>query len=99
MPGSIPGLPTNDSLPMIALDATAAARAEGAGLSVWRLRLRRFRRRRAGIAALAVLVALVIFSLLAHPLELALGIDAFKADLLGRFGPASAKHWLGTDDI
>ncbi len=84
---------------MSALGATAAARADSAGLSVWRLRLRRFRSRRAGMAALAALIALVIFSLLAHPLELALGIDAFKADLLGRFAPPSAKHWLGSDDI
>ena len=70
-----------------------------AGISVWRLRLRRFRRRRAAVASLVVLLLLVLFSLSAGPLESLLGIDAFKADLLGRFDPPSAKHWLGTDDI
>ncbi|HEX3499583.1 MAG TPA: ABC transporter permease [Stellaceae bacterium] len=84
---------------MSALDATATPQADSASISVWRLRFRRFLRRRAGVASLAVLLALVIFSLLAHPLELLLGIDAFKADLLGRFAPPSAKHWLGSDDI
>ncbi len=84
---------------MSALDVAATAPTETAGISVWRLRFRRFLRRRTGIASLAVLLALVIFSLLAHPLELMLGIDAFKADLLGRFAPPSAKHWLGSDDI
>jgi peptide/nickel transport system permease protein len=84
---------------MTALDATSAPRDAEPGISVWRLRGRRFLHRRAGIASLAVLFALVVFSLLASPLESLLGIDAFKADLLGRFEPPSAKHLLGTDDI
>jgi peptide/nickel transport system permease protein len=84
---------------MSALGAAASRQADSVGASVWRLRFRRFLRRRAGVASLAVLLGLVLFSLLAHPLELLLGIDAFKADLLGRFDPPSAKHWLGTDDI
>jgi peptide/nickel transport system permease protein len=84
---------------MSALDATAATPSQAAGISVWRLRLRRFRRRSAGVVSLAVLLALVAFALLAHPLEALLGIDAFKADLLGRFAAPSARHWLGSDDI
>jgi peptide/nickel transport system permease protein len=81
---------------MSALDGPIIAEA---GISVWRLRLRRFLKRRAAVASLVVLLALVLFSLSAGPLESLLGIDAYKADLFGRFGPPSAQHWLGTDDI
>jgi peptide/nickel transport system permease protein len=83
------------------VDAAAGGGLVGNGGAVagWRLRWRRFRRNRAAVASLGVLVLLVVFSLLASPLEAMLGIDAFKADLLSRFDPPSAEHWLGTDDI
>jgi peptide/nickel transport system permease protein len=84
---------------MTALDDTSTLLPATAGLSVWRLRWRRFLRYRAAMASLVILGLLVVFSLLASPLEALLGIDAFKADLLGRFDPPSAKHFLGTDDI
>src|SRR5690242_14508490 len=86
------------------IDAAAAAAGSGlapsgAATAGWRLRWRRFRRNRAALASLGVLVLLVVFSLMAAPLEAMLGIDAIKADLLSRFDPPSAEHWLGTDDI
>jgi peptide/nickel transport system permease protein len=83
---------------MSALDPAIDLAAE-AGLSVWRLRWRRFIERRAAVASLAVLILLVIFSLMAAPLESWLGIDSLKPDLFNRFGPPSATNWLGTDDI
>ncbi len=72
--------------------------APEAAVSVRRLRWRRFRRHRAGMASLVVLALLVLFCLRAWPLSRALGIDPDAADLLSRFDPPSAQHWLGTDD-
>jgi peptide/nickel transport system permease protein len=69
-----------------------------AAVSVGRLRWRRFRRHRAGMAALLVLVLLVLFALAAFPLQALTGIDPSATDLLSRFDPPSADHWLGTDD-
>ncbi len=64
----------------------------------WRLRWRRFRRHRAGVASLILLVTLVVFSLAAWPLQAALGLDPNATDLLARYDPPSARHWLGTDE-
>ena len=64
----------------------------------WRLRWRRFRRHRAGVASLVLLVTLVVFSLAAWPLQAALGLDPNATDLLARYDPPSAQHWLGTDE-
>jgi peptide/nickel transport system permease protein len=64
----------------------------------WRLLWRRFRRDRAAMASLAVLVLLVLFCLAAGPLQAYLGIDPDTTDLLSRYDPPSAAHWLGTDD-
>jgi peptide/nickel transport system permease protein len=69
-----------------------------AAVSVGRLRWRRFRRHRAGMAALLALVLLVLFALAAFPLQALTGIDPSATDLLSRFDPPSADHWLGTDD-
>jgi peptide/nickel transport system permease protein len=84
---------------MTALGIETAPLAAEAGIGVWRLRWRRFLRRRAAVASLGVLLLLILFSLMAAPLESALGIDAYKPDLFSRFGAPSAAHWLGTDDI
>jgi peptide/nickel transport system permease protein len=48
---------------------------------------------------LVVLLCLVIFVLLAFPLRVFLEIDPYTTDLLARFEPPSAQHWLGTDDV
>jgi len=74
------------------------ARAIEAAQSVWSLRWRRFRHHRAGIASLAILALLVLFCLSAYPLERYLNLDSNATDLLSRYDPPSATHWLGTDE-
>ncbi|GGF10104.1 peptide ABC transporter permease [Aliidongia dinghuensis] len=81
---------------MTALD-TPAPMIEAAQ-SVWKLRWKRFRGHRAGMASLALLVLLVLFTLAAGPLAHWRGIDPDATDLLSRYDPPSADHWLGTDD-
>ncbi len=69
-----------------------------AAVSPWRLRWRRFRRHRPGMIALGMLLLLLLFCLAAFPLQSLLGIDPDATDLLSRYDPPSAAHWLGTDD-
>lgn len=64
----------------------------------WRLRWRRLRRHRVAMASLVVLGLLVLFALAAWPMQSLLQIDPDATDLLSRFEPPSAQHWLGTDD-
>ena len=66
--------------------------------SVWHLRWKRFRGHRTGMIALGVLVLLVLFTLAAGPLAAWTGIDPDSTDLLSRYDPPSAEHWLGMDD-
>ncbi|MBN9563078.1 MAG: ABC transporter permease [Alphaproteobacteria bacterium] len=77
---------------------TAGALAPDTAIAGWRLRWRRFRRHRAGMVSLLVLGLLLVFVLAAWPLQTALGIDPNATDLLSRYEPPSALHWLGTDD-
>jgi len=69
-----------------------------AAVSPWRLRWHRFRRHRPGMIALGMLLLLLLFCLAAFPLQSLLGIDPDATDLLSRYDPPSAAHWLGTDD-
>jgi peptide/nickel transport system permease protein len=69
-----------------------------AAQSVWKLRWKRFRGHRAGMLSLGLLVLLVLFTLAAAPLAQWMGIDPDATDLLSRYDPPSAQHWLGTDD-
>src|ERR1700736_4286270 len=69
-----------------------------AAQSVWSLRWRRFRSHRGGMASLVILALLVLFCLAAYPLESYLGLDSNTTDLLSRYDPPSALHWLGTDE-
>ena len=69
-----------------------------AAVSPWRLRWRRFRRHRTGMASLFVLGLLVVFVLSAFPLQAWLRIDPNATDLLSRYEPPSPQHWLGTDE-
>ena len=69
-----------------------------AAVSPWTLRLRRFRRHKTGMAALVLLILVVLFCLSSWPIEHYLGVDTTTTDLLSRFDPPSAQHWLGTDD-
>jgi peptide/nickel transport system permease protein len=64
----------------------------------WGSRWRRLRDHRAAAAGLAVIALLVLFTLAAWPLERILAIDPEATDLLARYEPASARHWLGTDE-
>ena len=82
---------------MTALDATAPSSVQQAQ-SVWKLRWKRFRGHRAGMISLGVLILLVLFTLAAGPLAAWFGIDPDATDLLSRYDPPSAGHWLGTDD-
>src|SRR5207302_999132 len=86
-----------DHLAMTVADL-ARTRTIARARSVWALRWQRLRRHRAGMASLLVLGLLVLFCLSAAPLEIALGIDATATDLLSRYEPPSARHWLGTDE-
>jgi peptide/nickel transport system permease protein len=74
------------------------AREVDAAQSVWSLRWRRFRAHRVGMASLVILAMLVLFCLSAYPLERYLGLDSNTTDLLSRYDPPSATHWLGTDE-
>jgi peptide/nickel transport system permease protein len=81
---------------MTALD-TSPPRIQQAQ-SVWSLRWKRFRGHRTGMIALGVLVLLVLFTLSAGPIVAWTGIDPDATDLLSRYDPPSAQHWLGMDD-
>lgn len=67
-------------------------------ISVWQLRWDRFRQHKAGMASLALLTLLVLFSAAAAFVEYSLGIDANVTDLMSRFQPPAPGHWLGTDE-
>lgn len=60
---------------------------------------RRFLQHRLGVASLILLLLILVVSLLAPVLAQWRGIDSTNADLLARFEPPSARHWLGTDDL
>jgi peptide/nickel transport system permease protein len=77
---------------------TAEQRRAISSVSNWSLRLRRFRKHRGGMASLFALLLIVLFCLAAYPLEVHLGIDSDATDLLSRYDPPSALHWLGTDE-
>jgi peptide/nickel transport system permease protein len=50
------------------------------------------------MGSLLILLALIVFTLLAWPLTTLLQIEPNATDLLSRFEPPSARHWLGTDE-
>lgn len=69
-----------------------------AAVGPWTLRWRRFRRHKGAMASFCLLLILVLFCLAAFPYEHFKGIDPDATDLLARYDPPSADHWLGTDD-
>ena len=79
--------------------AAEAAYALGPPRSVAGLLWRRFLKHRLAVASLAILILLALAALAAPLVELALGLDANRVNLLGRFQPPSASHPLGTDEL
>lgn len=60
---------------------------------------RRFRQHRFGLAGLVVLVLMTAACLSAGWLAAAMGLDAEAVDLFGQFGPPTAAHPLGQDEL
>ncbi|MDH3472517.1 MAG: ABC transporter permease [Rhodospirillales bacterium] len=79
--------------------AAEAAYAQGPPQSVGRVLWRRFLKHRLALGSLIALVLLVLAALAAPLAEAVSGLDANKVDLLGRFLPPTAEHWLGTDEL
>ncbi len=63
----------------------------------WR-RTRRFLRHGPAVVSAAFILVVAIAAFAAPLIERRLGIDANVVNLLGRFAPPDAKHWLGTDE-
>lgn len=78
----------------LAASATIADRPQ----SVWQLRWQRLSRNRAAMFCGILLLLLMLFSFSAPLYERLMGIDANDTNLLARFGAASARHPLGTDE-
>jgi peptide/nickel transport system permease protein len=66
--------------------------------TVWQLRWRRLRADRAALLGAGVLLLLGVAAASVGLFEAGLGVSGVETDLLGRFDPPSATHWLGTDD-
>lgn len=60
---------------------------------------RRFARHRLAVASAGVLLLLVLAALGAPLITALLGLDGVTVDLFGRYGPPSAEHPLGTDEL
>lgn len=69
------------------------------GVSPGRLAWQRFLRHPAALPSATLLLLLVLGALAAPLVEQALGVDATRADLLGRYEPPSAQHPLGRDEL
>ncbi|QRM27619.1 ABC transporter permease [Microvirga sp. VF16] len=67
--------------------------------SIWRMRYEKFRTHRLAMVSLFFIILLTILCAMAYPFSLMMGIDANETNLLYRFQPPSAEHWLGTDDL
>ena len=67
--------------------------------SALRLAWRRFLKHRLAVASGILLIVLAVLSAAAPLFEIALGVDARKVNLLGRFAAASSSHPLGTDEL
>ncbi len=79
--------------------AAETAYAEGPPESVGLLLWRRFLRHRLAVVSLLALIVLGLAALAAPLVEVGLGLDANRVDLLARFQAPSAGHPLGTDEL
>ncbi len=67
--------------------------------SVWSKRWERFRHNKLAMISLAFLIILTVACAMAGPIAHVSGIDPNATNLLRRFKPPTAQHWLGTDDL
>lgn len=67
--------------------------------TIWQLRRRRFLKNKPAVIALTFLAVLAVTCAMAYPFSLLMGLDASATNLLRRFQPPSAQHWLGTDEL
>lgn len=75
------------------------APADARSNSVWSKRWERFRHNKLAMISLVFVVILALACAMAGPIEYLTGIDANATNLLRRFRPPSAQHWLGTDEL
>ncbi|MEM7347182.1 MAG: ABC transporter permease [Chloroflexota bacterium] len=75
------------------------AMKDDAPLSFWQIALIRLRRDKLTMTCIFILGIILVASLLAGPINNALGVDPFDTDLLAQFEPPSAEHLLGADDL
>ena len=66
--------------------------------SIWSLRFARLIKDKAAIIGALTLLILIVISYLSPLLTYIVGIDGSTTDLLKRFDPPSAEHWLGNDE-
>ncbi|HZD26051.1 MAG TPA: ABC transporter permease [Alphaproteobacteria bacterium] len=79
--------------------AAAAAAAKGPSLSPRALLWHRFLAHPLAVMSTLLLLALALAAFAAPAIEAAMGLDANKVELLGRFAAPSAEHPLGTDEL
>ncbi|WP_378944355.1 ABC transporter permease [Mesorhizobium sp. ANAO-SY3R2] len=80
----------------VIIEKASATPGEG---TVWSKRWERFRHNKLAMVSLVFLGALTFACVMAGPIEYLMGLDANATNLLRRFRPPSAQHWLGTDDL
>ena len=66
--------------------------------SIWSLRFARLIKDKAAIIGALTLLILIVISYLSPLLTYIVGLDGSTTDLLKRFDPPSAEHWLGNDE-
>ncbi|WP_159586695.1 ABC transporter permease [Chelativorans xinjiangense] len=84
---------------MSAIDTELAGIPSAPRQTIWQLRRKRFLRNKPAVIALAILLVLSALCVLAYPYSLLMELDPNETNLLMRFRPPSAKHWLGTDSL
>jgi peptide/nickel transport system permease protein len=67
--------------------------------TIWQLRRKRFLKNKPAVIALGFLALLALTCAAAWPFSQLMGINPSSTNLLQRFQPASAQHWLGTDEL
>ena len=66
--------------------------------SIWSIRFKALRQERAAMLGVFVLALIVLACFSVEGIEQLCGLTGVETDLLARFEPPSALHWLGTDE-